>query len=160
MPQVSAAVRARPRVALAIGLGAGAKLEAHESFATPDEAAAGLTQALQKGDAPSLNNLFGPGAEAIRVCRGYVDAQIEYASVDRDGDGAGVYAQKLRSDPGTRNGLYWETAAGEPPSPVGAFIANAAAEGYRAASGTNPPYHGLPVSFTLPANEERERRCA
>jgi hypothetical protein len=78
---------------------------------------------------------------AIAVCRGYVDAQYEYASEDRDGEGAGVYAQKLLSDPGTHNGLYWQTAEGEPPSPVGPFVAEAAAEGYRAGGGTSP-YHG------------------
>lgn len=77
---------------------------------------------------------------AIAVCRGYVDAQLDYASEDRDGEGAGVYAQKLLSDPGTHNGLYWETAEGEPPSPVGSFVANAAAEGYRA--GGAAAYHG------------------
>jgi hypothetical protein len=77
---------------------------------------------------------------AIAVCHGYVDAQYDYASEDRDGEGAGVYAQKLLSDPGTHNGLYWETAAGEPPSPVGPFVADAAAEGYRA--GGAGAYHG------------------
>ena len=79
---------------------------------------------------------------AIHVCLGYVGAQIEYASADRDGKGPGIYAQKLRSDPGMHDGLYWETAPGEPPSPVGPFIAKAAADGYLAALGTNPPYHG------------------
>jgi Protein of unknown function (DUF2950) len=77
---------------------------------------------------------------AIAVCRGFVDAQNEYASKDRDGEGAGVYAQKLVSDPGTHNGLYWPTAEGEEPSPVGEFVAAAAAEGYKA--GAAAPYHG------------------
>jgi hypothetical protein len=76
---------------------------------------------------------------AIAVCRGYVDAQVEYASEDRDGEGAGIYANKLVSDPGTHNGLYWEAAEGEPESPVGPAIAAAAAEGYHAGAGA---YHG------------------
>jgi hypothetical protein len=76
---------------------------------------------------------------AIAVSRGYVEAQHEYAAVDHDGEGAGIYAQKLVSDPGTQNGLYWESAEGEPQSPVGPFVAHAAAEGYRAGSGE---YHG------------------
>jgi len=76
---------------------------------------------------------------AIAVSRGYVDAQHEYAAADHDGEGAGVYAHKLVSDPGTQNGLYWETVEGEAESPVGAFVAAAAAEGYKAAGGT---YHG------------------
>jgi hypothetical protein len=76
---------------------------------------------------------------AIAVCRGYVDAQHEYAAADHDGEGAGIYAHKLVSDPGTENGLYWEAQAGEPQSPVGPFIAAAAAEGYKAGGGA---YHG------------------
>jgi len=76
---------------------------------------------------------------AIAVCRGYVDAQIEYASRDHDGEGAGIYAHKLVSDPGTQNGLYWEAVEGEEPSPVGPFIAAAAAEGYKA---SDAAYHG------------------
>lgn len=77
---------------------------------------------------------------AIAVCRGYVEAQFEYAAADRDGEGSGIYAQKLLSDPGLHNGLYWHTAPDEPPSPVGPFVAEAAAEGYRA--GGASAYHG------------------
>jgi len=76
---------------------------------------------------------------AIAVCRGYVDAQHDYAAVDHDGEGAGIYAHKLVSDPGTQNGLYWEVTEGEAQSPVGPFIAAAAAEGYKAGAGA---YHG------------------
>jgi len=76
---------------------------------------------------------------AIAVARGYVEAQFEYASADHDGEGAGIYAHKLVSDPGTQNGLYWESVPGEAESPVGPFIAAAAAEGYKADSGS---YHG------------------
>ena len=77
---------------------------------------------------------------AIAVCRGYVDAQYEYAAADHDGEGAGIFAHKLVSDPGTQNGLYWEDgrrakrrarsdrSSQRPP-----------AEGYRAGGGT---YHG------------------
>ena len=76
---------------------------------------------------------------AIAVCRGYVDAQHEYAASDHDGEGAGIFAHKLVSDAGTQNGLYWESVEGEAASPVGPFIAAAAAEGYRAGGGA---YHG------------------
>jgi hypothetical protein len=79
---------------------------------------------------------------AIDVCRGYVEAQLEYASEGRDGDPAGIYALKLISDEGLRNGLYWEPADGEPESPAGPFVASAAAEGYKAGSGAQTPYHG------------------
>ncbi len=76
---------------------------------------------------------------AIAVARGYVEAQHEYAAADHDGEGAGIYAHKLVSDPGTQNGLYWPSVEGESESPVGEFIAAAATEGYRAGGGT---YHG------------------
>ena len=79
---------------------------------------------------------------AIDVCRGFVEAQIEYASEGRDGDPAGIYALKLVSDEGLQNGLYWPTAEGEPPSPAGPFVASAAAEGYRRVEGERMPYHG------------------
>jgi hypothetical protein len=78
---------------------------------------------------------------AIDVCRGFVNAQLEYASEGRDGDPSGIYALKLVSDPGLQNGLYWEVAEGEPPSPAGPFVAAAAEEGYRAGT-ERTPYHG------------------
>jgi hypothetical protein len=85
------------------------------------------------------NNELG----AIAVCRGYVDAQNEYASEGRDGDVAGVYAAYVISDEGRHNGLYWPTADDEPASPAGPWVASAASEGYRrAASGEPTPYHG------------------
>jgi len=77
---------------------------------------------------------------AIAVSRGYVDAQKEYASLGRDGGEAGVYAMKILSDEGRQNGLYWPTMEDEAPSPIGEFVAEAAAEGYRTESAT--AYHG------------------
>src|SRR5262249_1383148 len=50
---------------------------------------------------------------AIQVCLAYVDAQREYASVDRNHDGLFEYAQKLISTDGKRDGLYWPTKQGE-----------------------------------------------
>lgn len=80
---------------------------------------------------------------AIEVARAYVLAQQDYASQGRDGDPAGIYALKLVSDPGMQNGLYWETAPGETPSPAGPFVAAAAAEGYLAATGgARTAFHG------------------
>ena len=80
---------------------------------------------------------------AMATARGAVAAQEDYAAVAHDGNPAGVYAQKLISDSGTQNGLYWRTVEGEPASPVGPFIANAAEEGYRAGvKGERLPYHG------------------
>jgi hypothetical protein len=80
---------------------------------------------------------------AIDVCRGFVNAQLDYAAQSHDGDPAGIYALKLISDEGMQNGLYWPTTDEEPASPAGPFVAAAAAEGYRSAEGgARTPYHG------------------
>ena len=84
---------------------------------------------------------------AIDVCNAYVEAQHEYASQDRMGDGVLAYAQFLRSTPGTHDGLFWPTnQPGEELSPLGPLIAQARVEGYqRTAKMLNDeqaPYHG------------------
>ena len=81
---------------------------------------------------------------AIGVLRTYVIAQREYASQSHDGRPAGIYAQWIRSDPGRRNGLYWETAGpNDPPSPLGEFAAQAAKEGYGGGDRDGArPYYG------------------
>lgn len=83
---------------------------------------------------------------AIDVCRSYVDAQREYASQDRMGDGVLAYAKYLRSTPGMRDGLFWPAQAGEPLSPLGPLVAAARVAGYhRTATMLNDekaPYHG------------------
>lgn len=67
----------------------------------------------------------------IQVLLALVDAQQEYASVDRNGDGLREYAAKFRSSEGQRDGLYWPTGDGEPLSPLGPLVANAVQEGYK-----------------------------
>jgi Protein of unknown function (DUF2950) len=80
---------------------------------------------------------------AIQVCLAYVDAQREYYAQDRTGAGILEYAQRLDSTKGTRDGLFWETRAGEKQSPFGPLVAQARAEGYRRPAGGGPtPYHG------------------
>lgn len=86
---------------------------------------------------------------AIQVCLAYVDAQKEYASEDRKGDGLREYAQHLVSEPGTQNGLYWDSSAGEEQSPFGPLVAEAQESGYLADKpgqnqddGQPAPYHG------------------
>ena len=80
----------------------------------------------------------------IEVCRQYVSAQREYASLDRLHNGPGQYAQKFESAAGKRDGLYWEAEAGEAPSPLGPLVAKARAQGYTASDQFNRPlpYHG------------------
>jgi hypothetical protein len=70
----------------------------------------------------------------------YVDAQNEYADKDR-GAGKGVYAQKIVSSPGKKDGLYWADPTGKDPSPLGEVIAEATRQGYRTDRGRTP-YHG------------------
>jgi hypothetical protein len=76
---------------------------------------------------------------AVQVCLAYVDAQNEYAGITKVG-GLPVYAQRLVSAPGTKNGLYWPTAAGEQQSPLGPAVALATLTGQRVGSGE--PFHG------------------
>ncbi|HOW54991.1 MAG TPA: DUF2950 domain-containing protein [Syntrophorhabdaceae bacterium] len=80
----------------------------------------------------------------VQACLAYVDAQKEYARRDYDRDGLFEYAQKFMSDPGKKNGLYWETKEGEEPSPLGLFVAKARKEGYGPKrTGSKPaPYQG------------------
>ena len=76
---------------------------------------------------------------AVEVCRGYVEAQTEYAAQDRDKDGVLKYAQRIVSTPGKQDGLYWE---GGSKSLVPKAFADAAAANL--AEGPQKPdrYHG------------------
>jgi hypothetical protein len=78
---------------------------------------------------------------AIQTCLAIVDAQREYAAVDRDGDGLLEYAQKFGSTEGKTDGLYWEVKPGEKPSPLGPLVAKARGEGYSKAE-RPAPYNG------------------
>jgi hypothetical protein len=76
--------------------------------------------------------------DTIQTCLAFVDAQNEYAEKDH-GDGVGAYAQRIVSNPGKQDGLYWKSDNND--SPLGALAAEASAEGYKA-SGEPQPYHG------------------
>jgi Protein of unknown function (DUF2950) len=78
---------------------------------------------------------------AIQVSLAYVQAQNEYAALDPAGLGPHVYAQRIVSSPGKKDGLYWPTPQGEQPSPLGDLAAQASTEGYQAGKGPIP-YHG------------------
>jgi hypothetical protein len=58
----------------------------------------------------------------LQAILAYYDAQMEYARQDRNGNGLLEYARRVVSTPGTQDGLYWETAAGEPQSPLGPLM--------------------------------------
>jgi hypothetical protein len=81
----------------------------------------------------------------LDVVRTYVDAQREYASTDRKGDGVLQFAQRLISSPGTKDGLYWPEDLDGEISPLGPLVAYAQAQGNRekpASSGNYEPYDG------------------
>jgi hypothetical protein len=80
--------------------------------------------------------------DTIKVLQAIVDAEREYASQDRNGDGVFTYTQKFASAPGKQDGLYWPTKPGEMQSPLGPLIARASAEGYRKSDKGPTPYHG------------------
>jgi len=74
---------------------------------------------------------------AIGVCHAYVVAQQQYAGMN-----GGVYAQKFKSTPGKKDGLYWP-ATNQPASPFGPLVAEAHVEGYFMHHGAGPhPFHG------------------
>jgi Protein of unknown function (DUF2950) len=77
--------------------------------------------------------------DAITICRGFDDAQMEYASQIHDNSGVNQYAQKIISTPGTQDGLAWKNADGTWGGPVGEGVANALAEGY---GDKAKPFHG------------------
>lgn len=79
--------------------------------------------------------------DAIQASLAYVDAQNEYAEKDRTGAGANTYAQRIVSQPGKKDGLYWPTSQGEEESPLGELVAQAATQGYRVGEG-RAPFHG------------------
>lgn len=78
--------------------------------------------------------------DAIQVILAYVDAQNDYSEKDH-GAGVGAYAQRIVSQPGKKDGLYWPAAAGEEASPLGELVAEATAQGYRVGGG-RAPFHG------------------
>jgi len=78
--------------------------------------------------------------DAIQICRGFVEAQKEYASEVHDDSGINQYAQKILSTPGKKDGLYWQNADGTPGGPISEGIARAIEEGYSASQRSS--YHG------------------
>jgi hypothetical protein len=83
------------------------------------------------------NELF-----TIDVLADLAAAQLEYADETQESGGVKQFAQKIQSDAGKRNGLYWPVAAGEEESPIGPMIADATAGGYKIGAGSPVPFHG------------------
>ena len=89
-----------------------------------------------------LNRRIGANElSAIEICRGFVEAQHEYAQEKHDDSKVNQYAQRIISSPGKHDGLAWQNADGTWGGPVGEEVAKALEQGY-----SNPsqpqPYHG------------------
>jgi len=89
-----------------------------------------------------LNRRIGKNElQTLATLHAFVDAQREYMEAGHDGNPP-AYAQRLWSDKGRHNGLYWPSAPGEPESPMGDLVAQAAGEGYQNDAAVREPYHG------------------
>jgi hypothetical protein len=76
---------------------------------------------------------------AITICRGFVEAQEDYAEQIHDNSGVNQYAQRIISTPGKQDGLAWQNPDGSWGGPVGETAAKALAEGY---VDKKQPFHG------------------
>lgn len=109
--------------------------------------AAGWAFDPEQGREEILNRRVGENEiKTIQVMKAIADAQLDYASEDRNGDNIREYAMKFKSSPGKRDGLHWPTKVGEPPSPLGELVVRATAEGYKLGAGATKDatgaYHG------------------
>jgi DUF2950 family protein len=77
--------------------------------------------------------------DAITICRGFVEAQHEYALEKHDGSEVNQYAQRIISTPDKQDGLAWQSADGSWGGPVGEAVAKALQQGY---APDTPPFHG------------------
>jgi len=84
---------------------------------------------------------------AIAAAEAIVNAQQQYISQTHDGEKGRQYAQRLVSDPGSENGLYWPPAAGRPESPLGHLGEFAKSVGYVNAGESPRPFNGY--TFTI-----------
>jgi len=102
----------------------------------------------EAGKEELLNRRIGRNElNTVDVMHAFVDAQREYASTDRNGDGTIEFAQRVISTNGKKDGLYWEAKGGGEESPFGPLIAEAAKGGYehtkkKTQNGQGSPYHG------------------
>jgi hypothetical protein len=88
-----------------------------------------------------LNRRIGANElNAIQICRGFVEAQKEYATEKHDDSKMNQYAQRIISTLGKHDGLAWQNPDGTWGGPVGEEAAKALEEGY--STGQGKPYHG------------------
>ncbi|MFZ1538806.1 MAG: DUF2950 domain-containing protein [Chromatiaceae bacterium] len=101
------------------------------------DTAAGLEELVNRRI--GLNEIY-----TLAAIRAFVEAQGEYAASDPMGLGTPVFADRILSTEGKRDGLYWPTQPGEPASPLGPLVAEAVGAGYDASPAVEGPrpFHG------------------
>jgi len=104
--------------------------------------AAGWRFDVEAGREEILNRRVGRNElSTLSTLRALVEAQREYAALGPGGD-PGVFALRVWSSEGLRDGLYWPAAQSKIPSPLGELVADAFEEGYRSGEDHPIPYHG------------------
>ncbi|MBC9251495.1 hypothetical protein A9179_14585 [Pseudomonas alcaligenes] len=97
----------------------------------------------------------------LEAVRAYHDAQMDYAEVDRDGDGVLEYAQKFVSSDGQHDGLYWAEQPGEEQSPLGPLFGDELPDGdwhgyhYRILTAQGPSAPRGAYDYRIGANMSR-----
>ena len=95
---------------------------------------------VKAGRQEILNRRIGANElDAIAICRGFVEAQQEYAQEKHDDSKVNQFAQRIISTPGKHDGLAWQNADGTWGGPVGEEVAKALEQGY---SERSQPFHG------------------
>jgi len=90
-----------------------------------------------------LNRRIGANElDAITICRGFVEAENEYAQEKHDDAKVNQYAQRVISTPGKHDGLAWKNEEGAWGGPIGEGVAKALEQGYSLPQGQPQPYHG------------------
>ena len=73
---------------------------------------------------------------AIHVCQQLAAAEKEYSARNNQ------YPQKVVSDDGRHNGLYWKAGNGKPQGFIGPLLASAFIDGFTGQEGAPTPYRG------------------
>src|SRR5262245_19549698 len=120
----------------------------HESWPFPvplSKTSRGWVFDVAAGKDEILNRCIGRNElSTLEITQAYVHAQRTYPATGHDGKPAGIYAQRISSDEGTQNGLYWPSKRGQPRSPLGDLVAQAARDGQPRdpAHAGQTPFHG------------------
>lgn len=111
---------------------------------------------IKAGDAEIRARRIGRNELAVvQSVLTYHDAQMDYALVDHNGDGALEYAQNIFSTPGTHDGLYWADDDSGQISPLGPLFGQTIAgvdwHGYhfRILKGQGPSAPGGAYSYLI-----------